>query len=467
MPSNSTQRELLVDALDDQVAYAYAYHYQANKSDHLELLKRIGQEVESEAKRSPILASLPPRDRLGICHETMNALRHLVRNPESTEDRRCEWLNAPHTEQFLALVETSGATLESWDVIQGICAQLEKIVPSSIKSITTREQVLALTEAHLREAPLLIPAPLHLPSLAEAVHTVFVSRYRNQITEEEAAQQQRGVLGLYMRRARAACVGVIRAEFVTDMTSRLYEQAKHLDIEIDRYYPWGALFQPPRRALEILADFAALASRDAKWVANWKCEKVSADLPVIRAEEYIREAPNLSCRIVPRSSRGPIYFSSERSQITIDEAPLQNQLALVLPFDRPFPELGQAIDRFVKYFEYRVAQHLVAIGEPGAREKLIVALQKRATPELKVERVILDNVGSLYSHLAALRSLETDAPREPGKPRTSLYLNIHKEFASYGFVLKASTAQSAIQRAISNREKVIRKLGNLVESSED
>ncbi|MFB9128606.1 hypothetical protein E2553_24675 [Paraburkholderia dipogonis] len=462
MPSNSTQRELLVDALDDQVAYAYAYYYQARKNNHLELLKQMGQEVESEAKHSPILASLPLRDRLGICHETMNGLRHLVRNPEPSEEPRSEWLNAPHTKQFLALVETWSTTLESWNVIQGICVYLEKIIPSSIRSITTRDQVLTLTKDHLRGAPLLIPAPLHLPSIAEAVHTVFVSRYRNQITEEEAAHQQRSVLSLYLRRARTACVGVIRAEFVTAMTSRLYERAKHLDIEIDRYYPWGALFQPPRRALEILADFAALVAGEKQWVTNWKVDKVSVDLPAISGEQYLKNAPNLSCRVVPRSSSGPIYFSSERSEITIDAVPLQNQLALVLPFDRPFRQLDQAIDRFVKYFEYRAAQHQAATGEPGAKEKLAVAALKRATPELKAERVIVDNVGSLYSQLAALRSLESDAPREPGKPQTSLYFNIHKEFASYGFALKPSTAQTAIQRAISNRDKVIRKLDSWV-----
>jgi hypothetical protein len=143
--------------------------------------------------------------------------------------------------------------------------------------------------------------------------------------------------------------------------------------------------------------------------------------------------------------------------LAVDGIPLQNQLALVLSYDRPFAELDQAIERFKKYFLRRAATYQADLGELGAREKERSLQQGSQIPEPKVELVILDRSSSILPHLVALRSLESDRRIDEGKPK-SLEINIHEDLKKLGFRLGLETVKDAVAEAVKWQKKVLDKL---------
>lgn len=464
MPRNPIERELLVDFFDDQIAYAYAYAHQCEMNDHLGRLAEMADEIANEARADQQLMSLPNRALTSIGNATMNRLKSAVTHGEVAPDtREAEWLNFPANGRFDAVLSDLQVNPHGpWMLVEALSANLEQTVPEMMKPFTTQRQVLALTERFVDENRLPFQTTLHLPSLAVAVHTAFIQRHTHRYSAEESEELLRNALELYRQRAYHAGISSVSGAFNRKMATRLYERAAKLDISIDRFYPWGALISRPRRAKKMLADFAALISVDRDWFKKWAKEEVTIDLPEVTAHEFIRRGLTFNTRIQPRSSSGPIYFSSEHSDVTIRGVPLQNRLALVLPYDQPFPELDQALARFKKYFERRSAQHRADLQKPEAFEATTAARRKSETPEPKVERVIIENVRSIPVHLAALRTFESDKPVESRKPATSLYLNIHDEIASYGFTTGPEATRASVQNAKKHRNSVMLKLNTWI-----
>ncbi|MGF6639967.1 hypothetical protein [Paraburkholderia sp. MM6662-R1] len=464
MPRNPIERELLVDFFDDQIAYAYAHAHQCEVNDHLERLAEMAKEIADEARVDQQLLSLPGGALTSVGNATMNWLKSAVKYGDVAPDTgKAEWLNFPANGRFDTVLSDLQVNPHGpWMLIQALSANLERTVPDAMKPFTTQQQVLALTERFVNENRSTLQTTLHLPSFAVAVHTAFIERHTHQHSAEESEDLLRNALELYRQRAYQAGISSITSAFSRKMTMRLYERAAKLDISIDRFYAWGSLISRPRSAKKMLADFAALISLDPDWFKKWAKEKVEADLPELTANEFIRRALAFNPRVQPRSSSGPIYFSSAHSDITIRGASLQNRLALVLPYDQPFPELDRALARFKKYFERRSAQHRADLQEPEAFEAATAARRKSESPEPKVERVIIENVRSIPVHLAALRTFEPDNPAESRKPATSLYLNIHDEIASYGFTIGTEATRASVQNANKHRNSVMLKLNTWI-----
>ncbi|WP_143026449.1 hypothetical protein [Paraburkholderia fungorum] len=95
-----------------------------------------------------------------------------------------------------------------------------------------------------------------------------------------------------------------------------------------------------------------------------------------------------------------------------------------------------------------------------ANQRRTHARAKNVIPDPKVQRVILETLRSIPTHLAALRAFEPNNPSEQRKPPTTLYVNILGEFEEYGFVISRETIRGALQNQCKYREDTLQKLNN-------
>lgn len=162
--------------------------------------------------------------------------------------------------------------------------------------------------------------------------------------------------------------------------------ARSLDIPIGHFYPWGALIAPPQSVMQTLIELACLIHQGSVSYRYWESnENISSLLVPIEPENYIKLSDEPQVRF--RSISGPVYFSSDDSTLVVDGIPLQNQLAMVLPYDRTIAELEQLLERFRKYFLRKAATHRANLGDLGARERERDARIAAMLPELKTVRV--------------------------------------------------------------------------------
>lgn len=457
MPRNPTQRELIVDFFDDDIAYAYAYAYQSTLNRHLDALSKLAHDVLDHAHDTEMLQDLPHEALDGIEHGVMNMLQAAVmRRAVSSETKASEWLNSPLSFGFrLFLNDLNNNPHTAWLFMQQVYTWLEKKIPNEIKPFTTIRQVHAIVQQVAESEKALYDTPLHFPSLAQAIHTAFIRIYSSHSKELDPGKPLRDALDQYRRAAYSAGTNVFIDAFTKKMVSIMYTEATQLDLTIDRYYSWGALIVKPVRALNLLSEFAALISKDVEWYGKWKPEVATAELPNISAEDFIINRLRFGVRVLPQSTTTQIYFSTDHSEIKVNDNPLQNCLILALPFDRPNPEMNQVLLSFRNYFARRAARYRSDIQDPGAREVESITRAQTIIPEVKERRLILKDVRSIPSHLAALRTFESDKPEEKSKPITSLYLNIHQEFLTRGFKLSSEVIRSAVQDAVKHQNEVI------------
>ncbi|SDR51261.1 hypothetical protein SAMN05443245_6877 [Paraburkholderia fungorum] len=250
-------------------------------------------------------------------------------------------------------------------LIEAVNVKLERVIPEEMKPFTTNRQVLAFVMRFANEQVGAFRSPRHLSSLANAIHTAFIHCHTNQCSIANVELARRNAIEEYRRGAYQAGVASITSAFQSRMAAQKFNRAKLLNIDIDRHYPWGALTEPPRRAKDMLADLAVLISMDREWYKKWRPENLKIALPDTSADQFIARSLWINRRVTPRSASGPMYFSSERSDIAINGMPLQKQLAMVLPYDRPFPELDQALSRFEKYLERRAAEYRFELQDDG------------------------------------------------------------------------------------------------------
>jgi len=458
MPRNTIERELLIDSFDNEIAFIYAYRHQEVVNDHLTRLSALASEISQEAQADVRLISLPGTHRDGIHYFVINGLQRAARS-DSPVDENADfgWRHTPADWDYKDLVRHLHFQMDGpWMLLNALSAKLETALPQSIKTFASLEQVLAVAFEVLYELDTVTRCPVHMPSIAAAMHALFVERHSNSAVDIDVEKALQNALEHYRNLALRAGVNMIYDQFCQRMLAKFISRAKMLDISIANSYPWGALIAQPRSVLHILIDFVSLINEDRTWYKKWRPERVKSEyLQKTQFDEFLfRGAP----KVEPRSASGPIYFSSERTKLTLEGVPLQNRLIMVLPYDRPYPELKQALSRFEKYFLRRSATHRADLGDSGAREHEHDMRQKSVMPEPKVERVIVERVTSIPMHLAALRSFEQDRPEEENKPKTSLIVNIHTEFMEFGFDLRRDAIEEALDKAAKYRDLVMNKL---------
>jgi hypothetical protein len=460
MPRNTTEREILVDSFDDEIAFTYVYRHQETLNDHLSTLAAMATEVMREVEKDAAMMSLPIALRDGIHYRVVNGLYNAVHGKCSHVDAveaRQGWSHAPDEWHYQQLMYHLEVELDApWVLLQTLSRRLEQALPESIRPFTSLDQVLVITSEVLADLDSIGHFPLHLPSMANAMHAAFIERHSKPTSSDSAQHLLIQALERYRRLARHAGVEAIRSQFYERMIVQLMPQARALDIVIDRHYPWGALIDPPRPALDILADLAGLINEDRTWYKKWAPKAATSEkLRRIPFTEFLnRGVP----RVLVRAASGPIYFSSERSGFILEGVPLQNRLAMVLPYDRPYPNLKQALGRFEKYFLRRAATHRADLGDPGAREHERNMVRHGLLPEGKVERVVVVRVTSIPMHLAALRSFESDVPEYRRKAKTSLKIDIHSEFVAYGFDFELTAIGEALESAARYQQAILEKL---------
>ncbi|MCC2961593.1 hypothetical protein LK540_14275 [Massilia sp. IC2-278] len=460
MPRNSPEQELLIDSFDNEIAFGYAYRYQEALNDHLSSLSALAVEVIREAQSDPRFMSLPAPYHDRIQYSVVNTLQRAVQNQDySLESDTTDngWRYIPDNWKYQGIVHHLTFQMNApWMLLEALSARLEKVLPQSVKPFTSFDQIFAVAFEVLDELGMLMRCPVHMPSMATAMHAAFVERHSNSSVKNDPEKLLQNALEHYRNLALQAGIDAIYDEFCKRMFIRFISQARTFQIPIGNYYPWGVLIAPPRSVHRILVDFVSLISEDKIGFGKWSSKNVKA--------EYLQDTSSVDFllgsapKVEPRSASGPIYFSSEHTKLTLEGVPLQNRLIMVLPYDRPFPDLKQALSRFEKYFLSRSATHRADLGDGGAREHERDVRRKKIIPEQKVERVIVERVTSIPMHLAALRSFENDRPEEEGKPKTSLIINIHAELTKFGFDLKRDAIEEALENAVKFRNFVINKL---------
>lgn len=465
MPRSTLQRELLLDLWDDEIAYAYAYRHQQKINDHLDRLSRIAMLIEQRALHDANLCSLPsankrlPRIVCGV----LNKLRAIVHDGANlTESEVRTWSRSPtafHHDDFVfhCLHEKTPAISK---LVLDIRALFEKVIPFSIKSTITIQQFEKIIAPIIGKYDEIVP--IHFPSLTYSIHTELIFQNELSLNKEGGREIMGRILGGYGRSAYQEYFRAVEDEFFRLIAPTLLPEAEVLDISIDRYYPWGALQCPPRPVKHMLADLSGLINQDREWFVKWEKPNARQGCPDLTSQKFTFQQLSSVPRIVPRSSTGQIYFSSERCELTVNGVPLLNQLALILPYDRPYRELDQSIERFKKYFLRRSAEYQQEMLGDVERDRALTAREQSMIRERKVDRVILKTVSSVVTHLAALRALEPDCPFDPRKPATSLYLNIHEEFRQFGFDHGREVYKAAVRSKNRHSDAVVKTLRSWV-----
>jgi hypothetical protein len=459
MPSNSPLDELLIDVFDDKIAFGYAYWYQQMKNDDLARLADIANEAQHEAEHDAEMLSIPGASKRSVRYSVVNDLQGgLGGKPRKARAEKSTgaWQNGPGKDLESIAHDKRRAHLILWDTLS---SRIETGLPRSVKAHITKEQVSAFAKEVLTELTPAVQTPIHIPSLTIAMHSLIIER--NSVTPSESESDGRSAASFdrYLNLTQRAISDDIASRFHDRMFAKFETRAKQLDIPIGRHYPWGALIDRPPSVTTTLFELACLIHQGAVSYRHWKINKdLSELLAPIPPENYIKLSKEPSVRF--RSLSGPAFFSGDTSTFAVDGVPLQNQLAMILPYDRPVAELDQLLDRFKKHFLLKGAAHRANLGHPGSKEEEKNARIAALLPEPNISRIILNRSTSIPMHLIAIRSFEPDRPHEEGKLK-SLGINILEQFGQFGFALTKTTVDNALKNAVIWQKEVIKKLDQL------
>lgn len=461
----TTEHELVIDVLDDLITFAYAWEGQLAVNDDLsrlrELIDVIRGAIDVDRSTFPWIEDSAA---LHVVIRVMNGLQAGARSgclPDGPEFD-AEWLNKPRVLSSLSLqMANEGYSDEIEHLIGLVLETLEREFMEEVKPFVTRQQVSAVVRKAAKSIPAITAVPIHADTVANIVHQFFLKRLSMSTSVQRETARHGSLAKLYTRQARGVLVRMVEEAFVARMVRELYPRAKDFQIEIDRYYPWGAFCIGPTDPLELLRLYADLNAagilEDAKFVSRAPPpgQPLSADGIIRWGMGYCPRATS------PTRSTGPqIYFDTDDAEILINGKRIQKRLVMALRYDQPVPDIQGKLRHYAQYLSRRGGRHRATDADHAPTAgKATGQLTSQALRERKPERSVLHDKSSVLLHICALMSLSLERSGVAQEmSRKKQHLTILETITQAGFRFSADSVRKACDRRGNEITKVKRML---------
>jgi hypothetical protein len=455
---NPPEHNQVIDAFDAIITFSYAYEWQKLQNNEVDKLFELRDLISSHIENEAPYIFIMPKERESAVIQILNKLKQAAKDDSCPKavDFDDVWLNKPRNLTGIYLAQKHS---EKFDCIvmlaMSVVKSLNRLLPDELKPSVPKEQVGAMLEKLCKEMPYDFKVPIHKELLTSRLHQYFLGTFASEQGTFKEVNAYRKLVDSYCKEAERRLVKMVEENVIGNSVIHFFTQAKGINIEIDRYYPWALICYGVMDYQDLLAWYSSVNALGLVEDSQYEGGKTLDD--VSRKSELVQILQKgLSYRQYPSSPKDGIQrymFDSNRAPIIIDGKPLQNHLVMALPYDKPISDLQDNLRNYARYLGNEATSYSHTYSHIFEFEDTVNSAMEYRKLDIPYRKLALSNAGSVLQDICSLLCLQferssIDKPKKYQLKKRQRK-DVHELIEGHGFKYKEETVETVRK----NKEK--------------
>lgn len=480
MAKTTPEQKQVIDAFDALITFSYAYEWQKSKNDEIDKLIELGDEVSSFIKENdPLFFMTSKEEYKSDIIKTLNGL-------QATEGHECPkeleltdfWINKPEIFSLPYLIDKHDEKFEYIiDLVIFTIINLHCSLHAELKPFATIDQVGVILDKTLPQMESDFSVPIFKELLVNLIHQYFLKSKNisqdsqgksynfdptNQVSYIELCNNNKNIEIIknlvkdYCKKAEVKLIENIKDKTINRYVIKFFQKAKKINLEIGQLYSWSRIYYAPLNSNNLLSWYSTINAvnliTDAKYIGpHTSPSTINKDLEL---EKIIYNG--LNYRSFTTNDLNKCYlFDTSRTTVEIEGKTPQNHLLIILPYDKPIPNLKDKLDCYENYLNrefdsYKQNNNSIF----DTKEKESSSTSNIKTPSYK--KRVLVNTGSILQHIISLVFIQLNHSA-PKKSKKCMTLEVLEMMESHYFKYTQTTLETLRKKRNKEMNSAVKK----------